>query len=368
MQIYLVGGAVRDKLLGKPVRERDYVVVGATPAQLIALGYTQVGKDFPVFLHPQTKAEHALARTERKNGRGYTGFSVYAAPDVTLEQDLIRRDLTVNAIAEAPDGTLIDPFGGRADIAARVLRHVSPAFIEDPLRVLRVARFAARFAADGFQVAPETIELMQEIARSGELDHLAGERVWHEFYRALCGPTPWVFLTTLNAAQALTPWFTPWQDPRNLDRSVALLQALQLPLDSSDEQGLLRLATVAAPLSTDTIKHLAKLQRWPNDARRHALVASQWFEAELNLESLWQLLQQSGWFKQPAELDNFRPVLNALGYSPAFLQALAQVLSDCADIDVAVLIAQGLQGAELGAAIRQQQLQRLAPLVNGSAA
>lgn len=365
MQIYLVGGAVRDKLLGKPVHERDYVVVGATPAELIALGYTQVGKDFPVFLHPETKAEHALARTERKNGRGYTGFSVYAAPDVTLEQDLIRRDLTVNAIAEAPDGTLIDPFGGRADIEARVLRHVSPAFIEDPLRVLRVARFAARFAADGFHVAPETIELMRAMADSGELDHLAGERVWQEFYRTLCGPTPWVFFTTLNEAQALAPWFAPWQDPAHLHRSIQLLQNLKLPPNTSAEHGLLHLAAAAAPLSVVTIRALAKLQRWPNEALRHALVGSQWFAAELKVENLWQVVQQSGWFKQPAQLNSFQPVLEAFGYAPEFLKNLARVLQDCADIDVAALIAQGLQGAELGAAIRQQQLQLLAPIATG---
>ncbi|MGL5432322.1 MAG: multifunctional CCA tRNA nucleotidyl transferase/2'3'-cyclic phosphodiesterase/2'nucleotidase/phosphatase, partial [Plesiomonas shigelloides] len=172
MQTYLVGGAVRDQLLGLNVTERDWVVVGATPEQLLAQGYQQVGRDFPVFLHPRTHEEYALARTERKQGQGYTGFVCHAAPDVTLEQDLLRRDLTINAIAQAEDGSLTDPYGGQQDLRDRWLRHVSPAFSEDPLRVLRVARFAARFAHLGFRVAPETLALMQQISASGELTHL----------------------------------------------------------------------------------------------------------------------------------------------------------------------------------------------------
>nr|MBP6693276.1 multifunctional CCA tRNA nucleotidyl transferase/2'3'-cyclic phosphodiesterase/2'nucleotidase/phosphatase [Xanthomonadales bacterium] len=163
MHVYLVGGAVRDRLLGRPGADRDHVVVGATPEELLRLGYTPVGKDFPVFLHPQTHEEYALARTERKSGRGYAGFTFHAAPDVTLEDDLRRRDLTINAIAQAPDGSLVDPFGGVRDIEARVLRHVSPAFVEDPVRLLRVARFAARFAPLGFTVAAETLALMRDI-------------------------------------------------------------------------------------------------------------------------------------------------------------------------------------------------------------
>jgi tRNA nucleotidyltransferase (CCA-adding enzyme) len=172
MKIYLVGGAVRDRLLGRPVSERDYVVVGATPDELAALGFRPVGKDFPVFLHPRTGEQYALARTERKTGPGYYGFATRFSPDVTLEEDLVRRDLTVNAMAEDGDGTLVDPCGGLRDLEARTLRHVSPAFVEDPLRVLRVARFAARFAPLGFTVAPETLELMRAIAASGELGAL----------------------------------------------------------------------------------------------------------------------------------------------------------------------------------------------------
>jgi tRNA nucleotidyltransferase (CCA-adding enzyme) len=201
--VFRVGGAVRDRLLGVPVGDRDFVVVGATPEAMLAAGFKPVGVDFPVFLHPQSHEEYALARTERKSGRGYRGFSFHASPDVTLEQDLARRDLTINAIAEDADGRLIDPYGGVRDLEARVLRHVSPAFIEDPLRVLRVARFAARFAALGFTVAPETMALMREIAESGELEHLVPERVFAELRKVLEGARPGVFLRVLRDAKAL---------------------------------------------------------------------------------------------------------------------------------------------------------------------
>ena len=176
MQIYIVGGAVRDELLGLPVQDRDFVVVGASPEVMLAKGFKPVGKDFPVFLHPKTHEEYALARTERKAGHGYKGFSFHAAPDVSLVDDLARRDLTINAIARADDGTLTDPFNGVADIAAKVLRHVGPAFVEDPVRILRVARFAARFT--GFSIAAETLELMRHMVEIGEVDHLVPERVW----------------------------------------------------------------------------------------------------------------------------------------------------------------------------------------------
>lgn len=203
MDIYLVGGAVRDKLLNITVKDRDWVVVGATPQQLLDQGYQQVGKDFPVFLNPKTKEEYALARTERKSGHGYTGFDCYSAPDVTLEDDLIRRDLTINAIAQAPNGDLVDPFNGQQDLKDKVLRHISPAFSEDPLRVLRVARFAARFAHLGFTIAPETLALMQQLAQQGELAHLTPERVWSEMAKALDSQSPQVFFEILRQCQAL---------------------------------------------------------------------------------------------------------------------------------------------------------------------
>lgn len=203
MKTYLVGGAVRDALLGLKDADRDWVVVGATAEQMLAQGFRAVGRDFPVFLHPETAEEYALARTERKSGPGYKGFVVHATPDVTLEQDLQRRDLTINAIAKDADGNLVDPWGGRKDLEQRVLRHVSPAFIEDPLRVLRVARFAARFAPQGFKLADETRELMQAMADSGELRALTPERVWQEVHTALQTPQPRVFFEVLRDCRAL---------------------------------------------------------------------------------------------------------------------------------------------------------------------
>jgi len=201
MQIFTVGGAVRDELLGLPVQDHDYVVVGASPDEMLAKGFRPVGKDFPVFLHPRTQEEYALARTERKTGHGYKGFAFHAAPEVSLEEDLARRDLTINAIARAADGSLTDPFHGVADIAARVLRHVGPAFVEDPVRILRVARFAARFT--DFSVAPETVALMREMVASGEADHLVAERVWQEFAKGLMETRPSRMFEVLRECGAL---------------------------------------------------------------------------------------------------------------------------------------------------------------------
>jgi tRNA nucleotidyltransferase (CCA-adding enzyme) len=236
MKAYVVGGAVRDRLLGRPAGDRDWVVVGSTPEAMVAAGYTPVGRDFPVFLHPQTHEEHALARTERKSGRGYHGFVVHAAPDVTLEQDLARRDLTINAIAEDPDtGALIDPFGGQRDLRQRVLRHVSAAFAEDPVRVLRLARFAARF--HDFDVAPETLALVRRMAADGEVDALVPERVWQEISRGLMERHPGRMLEVLReggALQRLLPeadrlWGVPQRAEHHpeVDTGVHLLMVLQ---------------------------------------------------------------------------------------------------------------------------------------------
>ena len=194
MKIYRVGGAVRDKLLHYPSHENDWVVIGSTPEEMSKLGYRPVGQDFPVFIKPETGEEYALARTERKTGLGYGGFSFYTAPDISLEDDLVRRDLTINAMAEDEDGTIIDPHGGQRDLEDRVLRHVSEAFDEDPLRVLRVARFAARYAHLGFTIAPETERLMIAIVNSGELAHLVAERIWKETERALCEKSPDIYI------------------------------------------------------------------------------------------------------------------------------------------------------------------------------
>ncbi len=203
MQVYLVGGAVRDRLLGREVSERDWVVVGATPGELERKGFIPVGRDFPVFLHPKTKEEHALARLERKIAPGYRGFATEFAPDVKLEDDLRRRDLTINAMAQDDAGSIIDPYGGQADLAARLLRHVSEAFAEDPVRILRVARFAARYAPLGFRVADETMALMQKMVADGEADALVAERVWAETEKALGEPSPDVFISVLRACGAL---------------------------------------------------------------------------------------------------------------------------------------------------------------------
>jgi len=253
MDIYLVGGAVRDRLLGRPVVERDFVVVGATPESLLALGYRPVGKDFPVFLHPETGEQYALARTERKTGPGYYGFATRFSPDVTLEDDLVRRDLTINAMAESASGRIVDPWGGRRDLAARVLRHVSPAFAEDPLRVLRVARFAARFAPLGFRVAPETLELMRAIAASGELAALVPERAWVETERALGEAQPAAYVEVLRACGALGAVLP----------EVAALFGVPQPEQWHPEvdtgEHTLQVLAVAAELSPDTTVRFAAL-------------------------------------------------------------------------------------------------------------
>jgi len=269
MKIYLVGGAVRDALLGRPFTERDYVVVGAQPADLLALGYRPVGKDFPVFLHPQSGDQYALARTERKTGAGYYGFATRFSPDVTLEEDLARRDLTINAMAQSIEGSdVVDPYGGRRDLEARVLRHVSPAFVEDPLRVLRVARFAARFAPLGFTIAPETMQLMREIVCSGELQALVAERVWVETERALGEKTPAVYFEVLRQCGALAA-LLPEIDclfgvpqPENwhpeIDTGIHTLQVLDVACELSSE------TTVRfAALVHDLGKGVTPRDQWP---------------------------------------------------------------------------------------------------------
>lgn len=207
MKIYLVGGAVRDQLLHLPVKERDWVVLGETPDSMINQGFRPVGKDFPVFLHPESHEEYALARTERKTGPGYKGFAIHAAPDVSLEQDLLRRDLTINAIAMTPEGRIVDPYGGQQDLQQRILRHISPAFAEDPVRILRVARFVARYRNLGFTLHEETRCLMRQMVASGEADHLVPERVWAELLKALNEPSPSAFFLTLRDCDALAPIF-----------------------------------------------------------------------------------------------------------------------------------------------------------------
>lgn len=268
MKTYLVGGAVRDRLLGLPVKDKDWVVVGATPQHMLDAGYQQVGRDFPVFLHPHSHEEYALARTERKVSSGYTGFTCYAAPDVTLEQDLLRRDLTINALAQDADGTLIDPYGGQQDLQQRLLRHVSPAFSEDPLRVLRVARFAARYAHLSFRIADETMSLMSDMTTAGELAHLTAERVWKETENALTTRNPQVFFQTLRDCGALQVLFpevdalygipAPEKWHPEIDTGIHTLMALSMSALLSQDVAV-RFSTLCHDLGKGlTPKHL-----WP---------------------------------------------------------------------------------------------------------
>lgn len=333
---YLVGGAVRDTLLGLPVRERDWVVVGSTPEALLALGFQPVGKDFPVFLHPQTKEEYALARTERKSGHGYTGFTVHASPEVTLEEDLLRRDLTINAIAQAADGSLIDPHGGQRDLEQKRLRHVSPAFAEDPVRVLRIARFAARFAPLGFRVAEETRQLMQSMVAAGELDHLVPERVWQELWRALSEPAPQAFVQVLRDCGALKTILPeldalfgvpqPAAHHPEIDSGLHVLMALEQAVKLTPDP-LVRFAVLLHDLGKgrtkpeDWPRHIAHEQtglplvrrvcerlRAPADARELALLTcAQHLNVhrarELRPATLLKLLQNADFFRRPERFE-----------------------------------------------------------------
>jgi tRNA nucleotidyltransferase (CCA-adding enzyme) len=282
VKAYVVGGAVRDELLGFPVQDRDYVVVGSTPEEMTAAGFRPVGKDFPVFLHPQTHEEYALARTERKSGRGYKGFTVYAAPDVTLEQDLARRDLTINAIAKADDGSLVDPFNGRRDLQDKLLRHVSEAFQEDPVRILRVARFAARF---GFRIADETMQLMRSMVSSGEADHLVPERVWQEFAKGLAEPQPALMFEALEQCGLR---------PKLLPELTAVPKTLSGPLP-------VRFAVLCWPLAEPDIQALCARIKAPNDERELAVLAcrTQKLLGAANADELLNLFKRADAFRRP---------------------------------------------------------------------
>ena len=274
LDIYLVGGAVRDKLLNRPVKDHDYLVVGSSVKQMLSLGFVQVGKDFPVFLHPTSKEEYALARTERKERQGYTGFSCYAEPDVTIEQDLLRRDLTVNAMAMKSDGKIIDPYNGQIDLKNKVLRHVSDAFTEDPLRVLRVARFAARYHHYGFTIAEETLLLMRNISNNGELLLLKSERIWQEMQRALDESSPDVFFQVLyqcTALKILWPdlhalWGVPnpaqWHPEicSGVHTMMVLQQAVKLTQNNHPDKTAIRFAALCHDLG----KGLTKQEKWPS--------------------------------------------------------------------------------------------------------
>ena len=340
MKAYVVGGAVRDELLGLPVKDRDYVVVGSTPEEMVRLGYRPVGKDFPVFLHPQTHEEYALARTERKSGRGYKGFTVHAASDVTLEEDLRRRDLTINAMAKAPDGTLIDPFGGENDLRAGVLRHVSEAFAEDPVRILRVARFAARF---GFQLAPETLALMKGMVASGEADALVPERVWQEFAKGLAEPHAEQMFQVLEQSGLLGkafPEIKAWP-PRF---------AGPLPV---------RFAHLAWPLTEKEVEMLCGRARAPNDVRELALLACRSREALLGAararpEALLELLKRADALRRP---ERFAQLLETarLAAPRADLARLERARRAAAEVDAGAIAVEAPEG-EIARRIEQARL------------
>ncbi|GLZ84906.1 multifunctional CCA protein [Metapseudomonas resinovorans] len=400
MQIYKVGGAVRDRLLNRPITENDWVVVGATAEEMLEKGYRPVGADFPVFLHPQTGEEYALARTERKSGRGYGGFTFYASPDVTLEQDLIRRDLTVNAMAEDDHGKLIDPYDGQKDLEARVLRHVSPAFAEDPLRVLRVARFAARYAPLGFTVAQETLELMRQIAESGELDALTPERSWKEISRALMEPRPDVFIQVLHECGALAAWLPevddlfgvpqPAKHHPEVDTGVHVLAVLRQCAEH-DQPLTVRWASLLHDLGKGLTpeeewpQHIAHEKRGlklikainerckaPRDCQELALLVGEYHThahraLELRASTLLELLQSFDVYRRPQRFEEFvaasemdargRTGLEHRDYpQAAYLLGAAQAARGVA---VQPLLEKGLKGAELGEALKAERLKAL---------
>ncbi|MEJ2644524.1 MAG: multifunctional CCA addition/repair protein [Gammaproteobacteria bacterium] len=398
MQIYLVGGAVRDRLLNLPVKERDWVVVGATAEELKALGYRPVGKDFPVFLHPETHEEYALARTERKTGPGYKGFTVHASPEVTLEEDLQRRDLTINAMAEDSAGQLVDPFHGQRDLDARVLRHVSPAFVEDPVRILRVARFAARYAHLGFRVAGETNALMERMVADGEVDHLVPERVWQETVKALGEEQPARFFEVLRDCGALARVFPELerlfgvpQPPRHhpeVDTGVHTLmvvtQAARLTPDTR-----VRFAALVHDLGKGTtpadilprhigheersvalVQELCARLRTPNEFRDLALAVARFHGhchriAELRPATVLQTLERLDAFRRPERFEQFLLACEADARGRAGLedrpypqaQRFRAARAAAAAVNPADVMAEGLSGAAIGKALQDRRLQ-----------
>lgn len=397
MKTYLVGGAVRDELLGLTPKERDFVVVGATPEELLAQGFQPVGNDFPVFLHPETHEEYALARTERKSGRGYQGFTFYTDPDVTLEEDLKRRDLTINAIAKDEQGVLVDPYDGQADVAARVLRHVSPAFVEDPVRVLRIARFMARFAPLGFRVADETIALMREIVSQGECEHLVAERVWQETYRALGEAAPRAFVETLRACGALKVIFP------EVDALFGVPQKPQWHPEVDTGEHLLLVLEQAARLSCDTqvrfacfvhdlgkgitpedilpshrmhetrgvplVKNLCQRLRVPKDYQRLGEITCREHlnchrAFELSPKGVIRLLERTDALRRSDDFERFLIACECDARGRAGLQDkpypqanyLRECLTAARKVDVQGLLKAGYEGAELGEQLRQQRV------------
>lgn len=401
MDVYLVGGAVRDALLGLPVEERDWVVVGGTAAQLLRLGYRQVGRDFPVFLHPETKEEYALARTERKVAPGYAGFTFDTSETVTLEQDLARRDLTINAIAEDADGGIVDPYGGRADLAAGTLRHISEAFREDPLRVLRTARFAARFAPRSFRVHEDTLALMSDITAGGELEALQPERVWTETVKALKTRRPDVYFEVLRACGALAIVFPEVdalfgvpQPPRwhpEIDTGVHTLMALKQSAELSASTEV-RFAVLTHDLGKGTtpkeilpshrghgersVELIGRLaERLPVPRRYLELavhVAKEHGHThrahELGAARLFELISAVDGLRQPERFEHFLVACEADARGRAGLEQVPYDQGDrlrtahaaALEVRAAMLAEQGLEGRALGDALRERRIAAIA--------
>jgi len=400
-KIYCVGGAVRDRLLGLPVQDHDWVVVGSTPEEMAEQGYLPVGKDFPVFLHPETHEEYALARTERKTARGYKGFAVYAAPDVTLEQDLLRRDFTINAIAEDADGNIIDPYGGVADLRAGILRHVSTAFGEDPVRILRAARFVARF---GFAIAPETLALMREMVTSGEVDALVAERVWQELARGLMEKKPSRFFETLRACGALAR-ILPEVDalfgvpqPEKYHPEIDCGVHAMLVLDDTalhDYPLEVRFAALAHDLgkgntpadilphhaghemrSVELAKALSRRLRVPGECRDLALLAARYHgnvhrAAELRAETVIKLFQSTDAWRRPERFANLLLVCasDARGRgghgNDDYPQAgyLLELLAAARAVDAGEIAGQCADSSAIAAAVREARVKAVGALL-----
>ncbi|OTA19892.1 multifunctional tRNA nucleotidyl transferase [Xenorhabdus beddingii] len=377
MKVYLVGGAVRDQLLGLPVTERDWVVVGGAPEKLLAQGYQQVGKDFPVFLHPKTHEEYALARTERKSGQGYTGFTCYAAPDVTLEEDLLRRDLTINAMAQTPEGELVDPYHGAHDLKNRTLRHVSTAFSEDPLRVLRLARFAARFAHLGFSIAPETQTLITEMVAGGELSSLTPERVWRETEKALASQSPQVYFQVLRDCGALAVLFpeidnvfgVQLQEETHLrlDTGLHSLHVLQISARLIEETDI-RFASLCSHIGIMSVKKMCERLRIPNSARDLAAIVTQYHRwvhtaEQLSPETLLTLFNAIDAWRKPQRIEQLIICSEAdhRGYTGSETLSypqghyLREVFTIASQVSVQEVIARGFQSADIRTELERQR-------------
>ena len=347
MKAYVVGGAVRDELLGLNVQDKDFVVVGATPEEMVAAGFRPVGKDFPVFLHPETHEEYALARTERKSGRGYKGFTVYSAPDVTLEEDLARRDLTINAMAKAEDGTLIDPFHGKKDLHDGVLRHVSDAFHEDPVRILRVARFAARF---GFRIADETMTLMKSMVDTGETGHLVAERVWQEFGTGLLEAHPERMFEALERCGLRTELLPELREvPKSFSGSLAV-----------------RFAVLCRPLQQSGIEALCDRLRVPNEERDLALLACR-LRASLGASrpgDLLNLLKRGDAIRRPGRFAALLQVVRIA--QPGFdTTKIERALAAAAAVDAGAVARRAPAPAAIPALIDQAREQAIAAALSG---